>query len=143
MSKAKSGDKVKLHYTGKVKDGEVFGTSRDREPLEFSIGSGSMIRGVEEGIIGMEIGDRRSIEIEPDEAFGPRREELTVDMKKSEFPGDMTFTVGESIPLQRQNGNFILVMVKDVKEDAITLDANHPLAGRTLVFDVELLEIAS
>ena len=142
MSEAKNGDKVKLHYTGKIKNGEVFGTSRDREPLEFSIGSGSILPGIENGIIGMQIGDNRTIELAPEDAFGPAQEGLTLDMKKSEFPENMTFTVGETIPMQRKNGNFILVMIKEVKEDTITLDANHPLAGRTLIFDVELLDIA-
>jgi len=141
MSKAKSGDKVKLHYTGKIRNGEVFGTSRNCEPLEFSIGSGSILPGIENAIIGMEVGETRTIELTPEDAYGLRREELTLDVKKSEFPENMTFSVGESIPMQRKNGNFILVIIKDVKEDTITLDANHPLAGETLVFEVVLAEI--
>src|SRR4030042_1320144 len=102
MGKAKNGDKVKLHYTGKIKDGEAFGTSRNSEPLEFSIGSGSILPGIENGIIGMEIGDRRTVEVAPEDAYGLWRGELTLDMKKSEFPENMTFTIGESIPMQRK-----------------------------------------
>ena len=142
MSKAKSGDTVKVHYTGKLEDGNVFDTSRERQPLEFTIGSGNIMPGIEKGVIGMEIGDTKAIEIPAEEAFGVRREELVVEVKKNEFPNYVTPTVGQKLQIQQQDNDPIIVIITDVNEDTVTLDANHPLAGYTLFFDVELLEIS-
>jgi FKBP-type peptidyl-prolyl cis-trans isomerase 2 len=142
MSQVKSGDTVKMHYTGKLENGEVFDSSRERDPLEFTIGSGKVMPGIEKGIIGMEIGDTRTIEIPPEDALGPRREDLVVEMKKSDFPEDMSFKIGQMMQMQRKDGDSLVVTIRDINGDNVTLDANHPLAGRTLVFDVELLEIA-
>jgi peptidylprolyl isomerase len=142
MSKAKSGDTVKVHYTGKLEDGNVFDTSRERQPLEFTIGSGNVMPGIEKGVIGMEIGDTKAIEIPAEEAFGVRREELVVEVKKNEFPNYVTPTVGQKLQIQQQDNDPIIVIITDVNDDTVTLDANHPLAGYTLFFDVELLEIS-
>ena len=141
MSQAKDGDKVKVHYTGKLENGEVFDSSKDRQPLEFEIGGGNVMPGVEKGIIGMEIGDTKSIQIPPEDAFGPWRRELLVDLRRNEFPENMKLTVGQTLQMRHMDGDPLSLIVTDVNEDTVTLDANHPLAGKTLVFDVELIAI--
>jgi len=141
MSQAKDGDKVKVHYTGKLENGEVFDSSKDRQPLEFEIGGGNVMPGVEKGIIGMEIGDTKSIQIPPEDAFGPWRRELLVDLKRNEFPENMNLTVGQKLQMRHMDGDPLSLIITDVNEDTVTLDANHPLAGKTLVFDVELIGI--
>lgn len=142
MSQAKDGDKVKVHYTGKLDDGTVFDTSKDRRPLEFEVGSGSVIPGFEQGIIGMETGETKTISIPPEEAYGASREELVVDVKKTDFPDNITPAIGQQLQIHQPGGNSINVIVTDMKEDIVTLNANHPLAGKTLTFDIELVEIA-
>jgi peptidylprolyl isomerase len=141
MSQAKDGDKVKVHYTGKLENGEVFDSSKDRQPLEFEIGGGNVMPGVEKGIIGMEIGDTKSIQIPPEDAFGPWRRELLVDLKRNEFPENMNLTVGQKLQMRHMDGDPLSLIITDVNEDTVMLDANHPLAGKTLVFDVELIGI--
>ncbi len=142
MSQAKNGDTVKVHYTGKLENGTVFDTSKDRQPLEFTIGSGGIIPGFEKGIIGMEIGDTKTITVPPEEAYGPRRKDLVVDMKKTDLPEDITPAIGKRLRMQQKDGNPIEITITDMDEDTVTLDANHPLAGNRLVFEVELVEIA-
>ncbi|MCD6454437.1 MAG: peptidylprolyl isomerase [Candidatus Aminicenantes bacterium] len=143
MVKAKIGDKVKVHYTGKLEDGTVFDSSREGEPLEFTIGSGEIIPGFEEQIIGMEEGEKKTFTIPPEKAYGPHREELIIEVRKEEFPPDITPEVGQHLQLRQADGHVFYVVVTDVQEDSVTLDANHPLAGKDLVFDVELLEVSS
>nr|HID59857.1 peptidylprolyl isomerase [Desulfobacterales bacterium] len=142
MTQAKNGDVVKVHYTGRLEDGAVFDTSKDRQPIEFTIGNGDVIPGFEKGIIGMEIGDTKTITIPPEEGYGPRREELVVDVRRTDFPEGITPAVGQQLQIRQPSGNFINVVITDMDEDTITLDANHPLAGSTLTFEVELVEIA-
>lgn len=142
MSKAENGDTVKVHYTGKLESGEVFDTSEGKPPLQFTIGKGTLIPGFEKGVVGMEVGDKKTIELSPEDAYGARREELMVAVKKSEFPTNITPTVGQRLQIRLQDGNPITVTIADLNEDSITLDANHPLAGYTLYFEVELVEIA-
>jgi len=142
MTQAKHGDMVKVHYTGRLENGMVFDSSKDRQPIEFTIGSGNVIPGFEKGIIGMEIGETKTITIPPEEGYGPRREELIVDVKRSDFPENITPAIGQQLQIRQPSGNFISVTITDMNEDVVTLDANHPLAGSTLVFDVELIEIA-
>ena len=141
MNQAKTGDKVKVHYTGKLENGKVFGTSKEGQPLEFEIGTESVLPALERGIIGMGAGDAKAIEVQPEEAFGLRHEELVVEVKKTEFPENMTPSVGEQLQIKQDDGNLIDVMITDIGEDSVTLDANHPLAGNRLFFDIELLEI--
>lgn len=141
MSKAKNGDTVKVHYTGKLEDGIVFDTSKDREPLEFTIGGGSVIPGFENGIIGMEIGSKKVVTIPPEEAYGKRHEELILKVNKSEFPENITPALGMELQLKYKDKTSVRAVVTDIKEESVTLDANHPLAEKTLIFDIELVEI--
>jgi peptidylprolyl isomerase len=141
MGKVKSGDKVKVHYTGQLRDGEVFDTSRDREPIEFEIGGGTVIPGFESGILGMEEGESKRISISAEDAYGPRQEELVATVAKNEFPDHITPELGQELQIKQPDGGVIKVIVSEMDDEIVTLDANHPLAGRTLFFDVELLEI--
>ena len=141
MSQAKDGDKVKVHYTGKFEDETVFDTSQGRAPLEFTIGKGNIIPGFEHAIIGMTTGDKKTFTIPPDEGYGSRRDELLVEVNKSDFPPDVTPEIDQQLQMKRPDGNVITVVVSKIDGETITLDANHPLAGKTLVFDVELVEI--
>ena len=142
MSQAKDGDTVKVHYTGKLENGTVFDTSKDSQPLEFAVGSGKIIPGFEKAIIGMGVGDAKSITVPPEEAYGPSRKELIVDIKKTDLPEDITPAIGKQLQVQQKDGNPIEITITDMDEDTVTLDANHPLAGNTLLFEVELVEIA-
>jgi peptidylprolyl isomerase len=142
MSQAKDGDTVKVHYTGRLENGEVFGTTKDEEPLELTLGSGKIIPGFEKGIAGMEVGDTKTITVPPGEAYGQRIKELIVDIKKTDLPEDITPAIGKQLQIRQKDGNPIEVAITDMDEDTVTLDANHPLAGNTLLFEVELLEIA-
>ena len=142
MPQAKSGDKVKVHYTGKLEDNTVFDSSKDRPPLEFTIGSGSIIPGFENAVIGMETGESKTFTIPPDEAYGQPRDELKMEVNKSDFPDDITPEVGQQLQMKRADGNVINVVVADMEGEKVTLDANHPLAGKALTFDIELVEIA-
>lgn len=141
MQQAKNGDKVKVHYTGKLTTGEQFDSSAGREPLAFTVGAGQMIKGFDAAIPGMAIGDKKTIEIEPKDAYGDRSEKAIIDFPKENVPADMTIEKGMHLTLSNQNGQPVEVVVTEVKEDVIVLDANHSLAGKTLVFDIELVEI--
>lgn len=142
MSKAQDGQTVKVHYTGKLEDGTVFDSSKDRQPLEFTLGGGSVIRGFEQAVSGMEVGESKTITIPPEEAYGHKRDELIIEVKKSEIPKDIDPNLGQKLQIKQPNGQIINLVVSEVKEDEVTLDANHPLAGQTLIFEVELVEIA-
>lgn len=141
MSQAKEGDAVKVHYTGKLEDGTVFDSSREREPLNVNLGSGEVIPGFEKGIVGMAVGESKTLKLGPDEAYGQKRPDLVVDVAKANFPDHITPTVGERLQVKQPDGSVINVQVAEIKDETVTLDANHPLAGETLVFDVELMEI--
>ncbi len=142
MRHAKDGDKVKVHYTGRLENGEVFANSKDGEPLEFTIGSGELITGLEKGIIGMEVREAKTITVPPEEAYGPRSKELVAKIRKADLPEQISPAIGLELRLRRPDGSHIDLQITDMDEDTITLDANHPLAGNTLVFNVELVEIA-
>ncbi|MBW2094480.1 MAG: FKBP-type peptidyl-prolyl cis-trans isomerase [Deltaproteobacteria bacterium] len=142
MSKAKDGDKVKVHYTGQLENGDVFDSSRQRDPLEFVIGSGNVIPGFENGIIDMEVGDSKRITISSEEGYGERREELVVKVMRNEFPEHISPAVGQQLQIKQGEGDVLNVNITALDEESVTLDANHPLAGHTLLFDVELMEIA-
>lgn len=143
MATAKKGDTVKVHYTGKLKDGTEFDSSKKRdEPLEMTLGEGKIIPGFEEAIEGMEPGQTKTIEIPAEKAYGQHQEEMVQDVEKSQFPDDMDPQVGQRFQVNRQDGQPVVFTVTDVGEEKVQVDANHPLAGKELVFDLELVEIA-
>ena len=141
MSVSKGGDKVKIHYTGKLSDGRIFDTSKDRQPLEFTLGKGEVIAGFEKGVLGMGVGESKHIEVPPEDAYGERLTELVINVKKAEFPDDISPSVGLQLEIKSMDGEVTGVVITEVGDDFVTLDANHPLAGQTLFFDVKLIGI--
>jgi peptidylprolyl isomerase len=141
MSQAKNGDTVKVHYTGRLENGEIFANSRDGDPLEFTIGGGDLIPGFENGIVGMEVGETKTITVPPEDAYGSRHEELLVHVNKDQFPEDLTPAIGQELQIRQKEGDPLRVTVADIDEDTITLDANHPLAGYTLTFNILLVAV--
>ena len=141
MAKAQSGDKVSVHYTGKLADGSTFDSSRGAEPLSFELGSGQLIPGFEQGVIGMEEGETKTIKIDAADAYGPRNQEQVVEVERSVFPENIDPEVGQRLQVQQAEGQPVAVTVKDVQEDKVTLDANHPLAGEDLTFEIELVSV--
>jgi len=142
MSQVKDGNTAKIHFTGKLENGEVFDTSLEREPMEFRVGNGDVMPGLEAGVVGMAIGDTKTIEIPPEQGFGARHEDLVVEVVKNLIPESVTPEVGQRMQVSKEEGEMIVVTIIDMSDDTVTLDANHPLAGHTLFFDVELIEIA-
>ena len=143
MSKVKEGDTVKVHYTGTLTDGTVFDTSEEREPLEFTLGQGQLIPGFEKAVVGMNVGDSTEVEIPSDDAYGESREDLVISVPKDQLPDDVEPQVGMQLQVNQQDGQPIPVRITDVGEENLTLDANHPLAGQDLKFEIELVEIAN
>jgi len=141
LSTVEEGNTVKVHYTGKLKDGQVFDTSEEREPIEFEIGAGQMIPGFEKAVVGMEKDESKTVEIESDEAYGDVNDELFLEVPKSELPDNIDPEVGMQLQVQQQEGQQIPVQITEVKDSSITLDANHPLAGKDLVFDIKVVDI--
>jgi peptidylprolyl isomerase len=141
MAQAKTGDTVKVHYTGKLDDDTIFDTSADHEPLEFTIGEGKVIPDFEQAVIGMNPGDTKNIHIPYDKAYGQHHKEMVMVVERSEFPEDLKPEVNQRLQVRQQNGEVFAVTVTDVSESKVTLDGNHPLAGKDLVFDIELSEI--
>lgn len=142
MAQAKAGDTVQVHYTGTLTDGTVFDSSKGREPLEFTLGSGQVIKGFDEGISGMAIGETKTVQIPVEEAYGPAHEEMIFTLTRSEIPDDIPLEIGMTLNMHEDgNPRPIPVIVRDLNEETVTLDANHPLAGQDLVFEVELVEI--
>ena len=141
MQQAKSGDKVKVHYHGRLTSGETFDSSEGRAPLEFEVGAGQMIQGFDEGVKGMSVGEKKTLNIPFDKAYGPRNPEMVIDFPKERLPEEMTLEVGMQLMMSNGAGQQIPVQVVEVKEEVIVLDANHMLAGHDLVFDIELVEI--
>ena len=142
MTKAKEGSTVKIHYTGKLDDGTVFDSSRERDPLEFKLGSGMVIAGFDEAVNGMEVGENKSVSIPPEQAYGERSDKNVMEIKRETLPPEITPEVGMKLQASAANGGVMIVTVTDVKDDTLTIDANHQLAGKTLNFDIELMEIA-
>jgi FKBP-type peptidyl-prolyl cis-trans isomerase 2 len=142
MEKAKGGNTVKVHYTGKLDDGTVFDSSRERGPLEFTIGKGQLIKGFEDTVVGMSLGENRTVNIPQEEAYGPHKEELVIKVERSMIPESIELAKGLCLNVRQPDGGVMDVIVKEIFEDTVTLDANHPLAGKTLNFEIELVEIA-
>ncbi|MDH4156383.1 MAG: peptidylprolyl isomerase [candidate division Zixibacteria bacterium] len=142
MSQAKEGNTVKVHYTGKLESGEVFDTSQDREPLQFTLGGGNIIPGFDNGVRGMKTGDKKTITIPPEEAYGSRRDDLVANVDRADFPENITPEIGQQLQMEQPDGTTINVVIAEISDQEVTLDANHPLAGKTLIFEVELVEVA-
>lgn len=142
MSKAKSGDTVRVHYTGKLDDGTEFDSSAGKEPLEFALGSGGVLPAFDSEVEGMAVGDNKSFKIEAEDAYGRRHDQLIQDVPREHLPEDMDPAVGMQLQAQGQDGQPIHLIVTEVKDDTVTVDGNHPLAGQALSFDIELVEIA-
>lgn len=142
MAQAQLGDRVKVHYTGRLDDGTVFDSSIITDPLEFTIGEREVVPGFEEAVIGMSPGESKNVKIPVDKAYGPRREDMTIVVDRDKFPPDIEPEVGQQLEIrQREDGQTFPVTVADVSESSVTLDANHHLAGKDLTFDIQLLEI--
>ena len=141
MQQVKSGDKVKVHYHGKLTSGETFDSSEGRSPLEFEVGGGMVIKGFDDGVTGMSAGEKKTLNIPFDEAYGPRNPEMIIEFPKDKFPADMPLEVGLPLMMSGAQGEQFQVVVSQIKEDSVMLDANHPLAGQDLIFDIELVEI--
>jgi FKBP-type peptidyl-prolyl cis-trans isomerase 2 len=141
MKEAQVGDLVSVHYTGKLTNGEVFDSSRERDPLEFTLGKKELLGGFEEKVVGMKPGETKSVTLDPAEAYGNRREDLILELPKNEFPQHITPSVGLQLKMSNADGASLTVVITEVSDDSVTLDGNHPLAGQTLVFDIELIGI--
>jgi peptidylprolyl isomerase len=143
MQQAKDGDKVKVHYHGRLRTGETFDSSEGRDPLEFTVGAGQMIKGFDDGVKGMQVGDKKTVEIGAEEAYGQREAENLIEFPNDQFPPNMNPEVGMQLMLSNDQGQQFPVVVTEVKESSVVLDANHPLAGQDLIFDIEMMDIQS
>jgi peptidylprolyl isomerase len=140
MTQAKQGDTVRVHYTGTLKNGEEFDSSRGNEPLTFTIGAGAVISGFDEAVEGMSVGDEKRVTIEPENAYGPRRDELTLRVSRDELPSDLQLHEGAQLRME-QGDEVMVVTVRTLDDEGVVLDGNHALAGEALTFDLQLVEI--
>ena len=141
MQTVKNGDTVRVHYHGRLTNGATFDSSDGRDPLEFQVGAGMVIKGFDNGVLEMQVGDKRTLQIPVDQAYGPKNEELVMDFPKANIPADLNPEVGMELQMSNAQGQVFPVKVAAIGTEFITLDANHPLAGEELVFDIELVEI--
>ncbi|MGE3540286.1 MAG: peptidylprolyl isomerase [Candidatus Tectimicrobiota bacterium] len=141
MAQARSGDQVTVHYTGRLTDGTEFDSSTNREPLAFRLGSGQLIPGFEEAVLGMTPGESKTTTIPADQAYGPRQQERMMTVERHHLPPDLQPEVGQHLHMTRQDGSEVTVVVAAVSETEVMLDANHPLAGHDLIFEITLVEI--
>lgn len=142
MTAAKAGDTVRIHYTGTLSDGTTFDSSEGRDPLEFTVGSGQIIPGLDKAMPGMEVGEKKTVTIPCDEAYGPVNPEARQTIDRAQVPDHIPLDPGTALQVQDQSGRAMAVTVAEVTDTTVVLDANHPLAGKDLTFDVELVEIA-
>ena len=141
MTLIKPGDTVRIHYTGTLEDGTVFDSSTGRPPLEFTVGSGQIIRGLDRALPGMAVGERKTVTIAPEDAYGPRREGATQNVPRDLFPTEIPLEVGTALQMRGADGRPISVTITEVTADSVTLDANHRLAGKTLLFAFEIVSV--
>lgn len=141
MQQAKDGDKVKVHYHGRLRTGETFDSSQGRDPLEFTIGAGQMIKRFDDGVKGMQVGDKKTVEINADDAYGQKEADNLIEFPKDQFPPNTEPEVGAQLMLSNDDGQQFPVVIAEVKEESVILDANHPLAGQDLIFDIEMVDI--
>lgn len=142
MTEVKPGDTVSIHYTGTLKDGTTFDSSEGRAPLEFEVGSGQIIPGLDVALPGMRVGDKKTVEIDCQDAYGPRDPDMRQAVPREGIPAEIPLDVGTQLQMQTPSGQAVPVVVVDVSETEVTLDANHPLAGQDLTFEIELMSIA-
>ena len=136
---AKNGDRVRVHYTGRLEGGQVFDTSREGEPLEFTVGADNIIQGFSEAVRGMRVGESKTVEVAPDDAYGPRRDGLITSIPRGQTQFPVEPQVGMRFGLPLQDGGQLEVVVTEVTDTHVTIDGNHPLAGQKLIFDIELV----
>ena len=142
MKQAQAGDNVQVHYKGTLPDGQLFDSSEGREPLAFQLGSGQVIKGFDDGVTGMEIGDKKTIHSPNEEAYGPVNEDMIINFDRAQIPADIPLEIGSTLNMHQDgNGQVIPVVIKEVSEQFVLLDANHPLAGQDLIFELELVGI--
>ena len=141
MTQAKKGDKVTVHYTGKLADGSIFDSSEGEEPLIFTIGDEELIEGFEEGVMGMAAGEKKTVTIAPDKAYGEPHDDMLLEVPLSEMPDDMELEVGDELELTNEEDEPTIVLVSQLNDKSVILDGNPPLAGETLTFDLELVTI--
>ncbi|UPK68873.1 peptidylprolyl isomerase [Chitinophaga filiformis] len=141
MQAVKNGDTVRVHYHGRLTNGTTFDSSEGRDPLEFKVGAGMVIKGFDNGVVDMKVGDKRTLNIPVEEAYGPKNDELIMEFPKENIPADLNPQVGMDLQMSNPQGQVFPVKVAAISADFITLDANHPLAGEALIFDIELVEI--
>lgn len=141
MTAAKSGDTVRIHYTGTLDDGSVFDSSEGRDPLEFTLGSGQVIKGFDDGVTGMAVGEKKTVNIPCADAYGPVREEMRQDVPREQIPAEIPLEVGMTLQMQSPDGHVLPVKVTAFDDASVTLDANHDLAGKDLTFALELVSI--
>ena len=141
MQQVKAGDTVKVHYQGRLVDGTTFDSSQGRDPLEFTVGNGMVIKGFDNGVLGMIVGDKRTIEIPVDDAYGPEDPQMIMDFPVDRFPADMKPEIGMQLNMSNGSGQNFPVIIREIRQDSVLLDANHPLAGEDLIFDLELVDI--
>lgn len=140
MSQVKEGDSVKVHYTGKLSDGSIFDSSEEGGPLDFKIGDGMVIKGFEAAVIGMTSGEKKTVTLATTDAYGQRRDDLLAEVEREKMPQTETLKVGKTLEVQQPDGQSFMVKVVGLTDTMVSLDANHPLAGEDLTFDIELLE---
>jgi len=141
MEKAKTGDTVRVEYTGKFEDGQIFDSNKGKELLEFTLGEGKIIPGFEKAVIGMEVDEEKTVKIPPKDGYGEYIEGLVAEVEKERFPENLSLEVGRQLVIPQENGGQLIVTITKVTDSKVTLDANHPLAGKTLIFDIKLKEI--
>ena len=135
-----TGDTISVHYTGRFEGGDVFDSSEGRPPLKFTVGAGQLVKGFDDAVVGMVAGDKKTINISPEEGYGERREDHVVDFPKANVPEDMKLEIGMTLQMSDQSGRPMPVVVEEILDDVVKLDVNHPLAGKTLEFDIEVVE---
>lgn len=141
MEQVKKGDTVSVNYHGRLKDGSTFDTSEGRPPLEFTVGNGQVIKGFDDAVLDMKVGDKKTVNIPVEEAYGERSQEMLVQIPRTDFPSDIEPEVGMELQMSDDQGHVFPVVIAEVQDDAIILDANHPLAGEDLTFDIEVVKI--
>ncbi len=141
MRQVTKGDTVKVHYHGKLTDGTTFDSSEGRQPLEFEVGSGRVIKGFDDGVKEMSVGEKKTVSIPADDAYGQKQEEMIIPFERKNFPPDINPEIGMTLNMHSEDGNELPVVITDISDDTITLDANHPLAGQDLIFDIEVVDI--